>query len=101
MIIAWLVTLPAAALMGVLTSWLAHGVTAVSSPLVGDLVIFAVLVGLSFHMWWRAQQQKVDHTNVNSDWDVTTNSIIPVELRAVKDAQSAPTAEIGDTNALI
>jgi PiT family inorganic phosphate transporter len=28
-------------------------------------------------MWWRAQQQKVDHSNVNADWDETTNSVVP------------------------
>lgn len=81
MAVAWLVTLPAAGLVGALAFWLSHGIAGVSSPLVGDLVIFTVLVGLSFYMWWRAQQQKVDHTNVNADWDASTNSVIPAELR--------------------
>jgi PiT family inorganic phosphate transporter len=81
MAVAWLVTLPAAGIVGALTFWLCHGVTEVSTPLVGTLLIFTVLAGLSFYIWWRAQHQKVDHTNVNADWDQTTNSVIPTELR--------------------
>ena len=46
--------------------WVGHGIGAVTAPLVGSIVIFSILVALSFYMWWRAQQQKVDHTNVNA-----------------------------------
>ena len=44
-------------------------------------MIFVILVGLSAYMWWRAQQQKVDHRNVNADWDESTNSVVPAEVR--------------------
>ena len=41
-------------------------------------------------MWWRAQQQKVDSSNVNADWDDSTNSVVPAEIRAaVKDTKDA------------
>jgi PiT family inorganic phosphate transporter len=40
-------------------------------------------------MWWRAQQQKVDHSNVNADWDATTNSVVPADVR---DTTKTPTA---------
>ena len=56
------------------------------SRLAGDGVIFAILVAASFYMWWRAQQQKVDHSNVNADWDESTNSVVPAEVR---DARAA------------
>lgn len=36
-------------------------------------------------MWWRAQQQKVDHTNVNAVWDTSTNSVVPAEVREAKE----------------
>jgi len=81
MVIAWLLTLPAAGLVGALMFTLSHRLAGVSSVLVGDLVIFGILVAASFSMWWRAQQQKVDHTNVNADWDTNTNSVLPAELR--------------------
>ncbi|MBV9512622.1 MAG: inorganic phosphate transporter, partial [Mycobacteriaceae bacterium] len=87
MVVAWLFTLPAAGVVGALTFWISHGIGAVSSALWGDVVIFAILVAASYYMWWRAQQQKVDHTNVNADWDENTNSVVPAEVRDAKDAK--------------
>jgi inorganic phosphate transporter, PiT family len=82
MAVAWLTTLPAAALVGALSFWLSHGIKNVTgSQLAGDGVIFVILCALSFYMWWRAQQQKVDHSNVNADWDDSTNSVVPADVR--------------------
>jgi len=93
MAVAWLVTLPAAALVGALSYWLSYGLKSVTdSQLVGDGVIFLILVGLSGFMYWRAQQQKVDSTNVNADWDDSTNSVVPAEERKAKEAK--PTASV-------
>lgn len=83
MALAWIVTLPAAGLVGALAFWLSHTVAGFTTQLVGDGLIFLILVGLSFYMWWRAQQQKVDHKNVNADWDDSTNSVVPADLRDV------------------
>ena len=46
-----------------------------------DGLIFLILCALSFYIWWRAQQQKVDSNNVNADWDSSTNSVVPAEIR--------------------
>lgn len=82
MAVAWLITLPAAALVGALSYWLSAIIKDVSgSQLAGDGVIFVILLALSGYMWWRAQQQKVDHSNVNADWDESTNSVVPAEVR--------------------
>ena len=100
MAVAWLVTLPAAALVGALSYWLSDAVKSLtSSQLAGDGLIFVILVGLSFYMWWRAQQQKVDSSNVNADWDTSTNSVVPAEVReaakSVKSVKpSAPKASV-------
>jgi PiT family inorganic phosphate transporter len=40
-------------------------------------------------MYWRAQQQKVDHNNVNADWDETTNSVVPAEVREARPDKAA------------
>jgi inorganic phosphate transporter, PiT family len=90
MAVAWLVTLPAAGLVGALSYWLSYGLKSVTnSQLVGDGVIFLILVGLSGFMYWRAQQQKVDSSNVNDDWDDSTNSVVPADVReATKDPKS-------------
>ena len=92
MAVAWLVTLPAAALVGAIAFWISHFVAGATTQLVGDGLIFLILVGLSGYMYWRAQQQKVDSSNVNADWDETTNSIVPASER--RDRIDAPKAEV-------
>jgi PiT family inorganic phosphate transporter len=82
MAVAWLITLPAAALAGALTFWLGHGIAGATSDLFGSIVIFALLIAASGYMWWRAQQHKVDHRNVNAEWDSSTNSVVPADVRA-------------------
>ncbi len=81
MAIAWIITLPAAGLVGAVAFWISHLVAGATTQLVGDGLIFLILVALSFYMWWRAQQQKVDHNNVNADWDESTNSVVPADMR--------------------
>ena len=91
---AWLITLPAAALVGAIAYWLSYGLKSVTdSQLIGDGVIFLILVALSGYMYWRAQQQKVDSSNVNADWDDTTNSVVPAEERKTKEVKK-PTASV-------
>ena len=92
MAVAWLTTLPAAALVGALSYWLSYALKSLTgSQLVGDGTIFVILVGLSYYMWWRAQQQKVDHSNVNADWDSSTNSVVPADVRAGRSAEASNT----------
>jgi PiT family inorganic phosphate transporter len=78
--------------VGALSYWLSYLIKDVTgSRLAGDGVIFAILVAASLYMWWRAQQQKVDHSNVNADWDETTNSVVPAEVRdAAEVIKSSP-----------
>ncbi len=91
MAVAWLITLPSAALVGALSFWLSYGVKGLTgSQLAGDGLIFLILIGLSFYLWWRAQQQKVDSSNVNADWDSSTNSVVPAETRAANGAGAGP-----------
>ena len=37
----------------------------------------AILLGLSGFMYMRAQAQKVDHNNVNHEWNEESNSVVP------------------------
>ena len=94
---AWLITLPAAAVVGALSFWLSYGIESVTgSSLAGDGVIFVILCALSGYMYWRAQQQKVDSNNVNADWDESSNSVVPAEVReaANRVASDKPTAAV-------
>ena len=88
--LAWLITLPAAGFVGALSFWLSHGVARLTSPLVGDGLIFLILVGLSFYMWWRSRRPTVDHNKVNADWDDSTNSVLPTDR---SEAAKAPEDE--------
>lgn len=73
MVGAWLLTLPAAGLTGAACYFIAHVIGGVA----GDLTIFGLLVVLSGYMYRRAQQEKVDHTNVNNEWDEGSGVVPP------------------------
>lgn len=92
MAVAWLVTLPAAALVGAIAFWISHFVAGATTQLAGDGLIFVILVVLSGYMYWRAQKQKVDSSNVNADWDESTNSVVPAAVRT--DETRKPTASV-------
>lgn len=66
MVLAWLITLPAAAVVGGLMWWIGH---LVGGGLVGSLVVFAVLLAAAVLMYLRSRRAPVDHNNVNDDWD--------------------------------
>ena len=65
MVAAWLTTLPAAGVVGAACYLVASDIGGVP----GALVIFAVLIALSVFMYLRSRLQRVDHRNVNAEWD--------------------------------
>ncbi|GLY94188.1 inorganic phosphate transporter [Actinoplanes sp. NBRC 103695] len=65
MIAAWLITLPAAAIVGAVMWWLGHLI----GGLAGALVVFVVLLALAGFMFLRSRRTPVDHNNVNDEWD--------------------------------
>ncbi|WP_290706348.1 inorganic phosphate transporter [Gordonia sp. UBA5067] len=83
MAVAWVTTLPAAAIVGAVCFGLAH----LFGNLGGAIVIFTLLVILSGYMYWRAQQNKIDHSNVNADWDAERGLIPADETPAAPKAQ--------------
>jgi PiT family inorganic phosphate transporter len=64
MVVAWLVTLPAAALVGAaaeaVQDWLGGAA--------GNLVVLVLLVGASSGIWLASRRQPVNQHNVNDDW---------------------------------
>jgi PiT family inorganic phosphate transporter len=77
MVAAWLITLPAAAIVGALMWWIGH----VIGGLAGALVIFLILVAVAGSTLARSRRKPVDHSNVNEDWD-----------EALRDAERVPAA---------
>ncbi|WP_122979392.1 inorganic phosphate transporter [Actinoplanes teichomyceticus] len=65
MVAAWLITLPAAGLIGAAMWWVGHTI----GGLAGAVVVFLLLVAASVAMWLRSRSEQVDHENVNDDWE--------------------------------
>ncbi len=64
MVLAWLITLPSAALVGAVMWFIGHGLGRTAGP----IVIFSLLCCLSVGMYVRSTRNRVDHENVNDDW---------------------------------
>jgi PiT family inorganic phosphate transporter len=65
LIAAWLITLPAAAVVGAAMWWIGHLI----GGLAGAIVIFAMLVASAVGVYVHSRKAPIDHHNVNSDWD--------------------------------
>jgi len=68
MVLAWLITLPAAGLVGAVMWWVGDLI----GGLAGALVMFLVLLGAATAIWLRSRRIPVDENNVNDDWDAVT-----------------------------
>ncbi len=98
MAMAWVITLPASAIVGVFCWWVAHGIGLISSDLLGVLVAFAILVILSGYIYARSRRVPVDPSNVNADWNEESNSVEPATPSApaaseITEAPAAPAAQ--------
>ena len=77
MAIAWLLTLPAAALVGGVCSFIAGRGAA------GPFIVFGLLVATASAIWMRSRANRVDPDNVNDEW---------VDAAPQPEPQLAPTA---------
>jgi len=64
MVTAWLITLPAAGVVGALMWWIGH----IIGGLAGALVIFVILLAAAGYLYLRSRRTPIDHTNVNDEW---------------------------------
>lgn len=67
---AWLITLPAAAVVGAAMWWLGH----LLGGLPGAIAVFAVLVAVAGYIYLRSRINPVSHENVNDHWDDTSRT---------------------------
>lgn len=65
MAVAWVTTLPAAGAVGAAAFYIAH----LLGNVAGAVTIFVMLIVASAYMYWRAQQNKIDATNVTEEWE--------------------------------
>lgn len=77
MVVAWLITLPAAAIVGALTWLIGHGLNALTgTQFIGEMTVFALLVVFCFLMWRHSQKDNIDASNVTSDWDEKEGAVV-------------------------
>lgn len=70
MVIAWLITLPAAGVIGASTWFIGHYINVLTgSGWLGELVVFLILVGFCAWMYLHSRRAPVDSSNVNADWE--------------------------------
>jgi len=72
--VAWLVTLPLAGSVGALTYGIVHLIGGYPGAIVG----FALLVAVSATIYIRSRRVKVDHNNVNAEWE---GGLVPADER--------------------
>ncbi len=65
MFVAWVVTLPAAGLVGALCMWIQDGI----GGGLGSIAVFVLLIAVSLWMYLTARRKPVNSENVNEDWD--------------------------------
>jgi inorganic phosphate transporter, PiT family len=65
MVIAWVLTLPAAGLVGALCWYVAHAI----GGALGVAVVFAILVAAAAGMYVRSRRTPINPDNVNSEWE--------------------------------
>lgn len=65
MVVAWLVTLPLAGLVGAFTYGLVNFIGGYPGAILG----FALLWLTATAIWLRSRRAPIDHTNVNADWE--------------------------------
>jgi PiT family inorganic phosphate transporter len=65
MVSAWLITLPAAGIVGAIMWYLGDMI----GGLAGAIVIFVILLAAAGYMYLRSRRTPVDHNNVNDEWE--------------------------------
>jgi PiT family inorganic phosphate transporter len=65
MVAAWLITLPAAAIVGAVMWYIGD----IFGGLAGAILDFVILVAFAAYMFIRSRRTPVDHNNVNDEWD--------------------------------
>jgi PiT family inorganic phosphate transporter len=63
--VAWLITLPSAGIVGAITYTLVHIVGGYAGAILG----VTLLIGVASVIYVRSRKTKVDHRNVNDDWE--------------------------------
>ena len=95
MVVAWLITLPAAAIVGALTWLIGHGLNTLSgTQFVGEMTVFALLIIFCFLMWRHSRKDNIDASNVTGDWDEKEGAAV-TSAEVSAEAQTLATEKAG------
>ncbi|MEI7717222.1 MAG: inorganic phosphate transporter, partial [Mycobacterium sp.] len=78
MAVAWLVTLPLAGLVGAVTYWIVHLIGGYPGAITG----FGLLVAIATAIYIQSRKVKVDHNNVNAEWEGSLTAGLDEETEA-------------------
>lgn len=65
MLVAWLITLPCAGIVGAVMWWIGHSLGGATGP----LIIFGLMCALALWMYLHANRSPVNTQNVNDEWE--------------------------------
>jgi PiT family inorganic phosphate transporter len=83
---AWLITLPAAAVVGAVTYFIVHGIGGYAGIAIG----FALLVAVCGAIWVRSRRAPINHNNVNEEWEGSLTAGIDKDTAKPKPSDTTP-----------
>ena len=85
MVMAWIITLPAAGSVGALTWFVGNGINSLTgSAWMGEATVFLILVGFCVWMWAHSRKSAVSHIDMHSGEAVTTREVHTESIPTVK-----------------
>ncbi|WP_082096832.1 inorganic phosphate transporter [Demequina gelatinilytica] len=98
MFLAWLITVPAAGIVGAL----AYGLGALVGGGVGSFVVFAALIAASAAIWYASRKDAVGHHNVNDDWkpkqdneSILAESVVDHDMKLMRVSKKGKRRKLG------
>lgn len=88
MFLAWIVTLPAAGIVGAACYAIQHFI----GGAMGSIVVFALLIGVSAWMFMHSRRAPINANNVNDDWDGDAEPAVDGESAAPSASVAASVA---------
>ncbi|MCL2464181.1 MAG: inorganic phosphate transporter [Micrococcales bacterium] len=84
MVVAWLTTLPLAAVVGAVMWFIAHLV----GGFAGAVVVFIIICGAALAMYIRSRRDRVGHHNVNDEWSESPPTADPFAADSTEEVQA-------------
>ncbi|MGW4531503.1 anion permease [Nocardia sp. NPDC004340] len=91
MVVAWVLTLPLAGVVGAICWAILHGI----GGTVGVLVVFGLLIAMAALIWYRSKRAVVNSHNVTADWEGAPAPAAPAAPASAQPERNDDTVGIG------